>query len=262
MKIHLQNRDFHIIRELGCCRFLTLPQIADLCFEGKREAAKKRLQKLQRGGIVKRHSLGILVSSVYFLSAKGFRLTKRELPESLTPSVPALTMFRHEKSVRNFRAAIMRDAKREGIEIPVFSLNPKDLRFEIGNRVLRSEGYFEIILDKKVFRYFVEVDLGTEAHAIVVARVVQYQQLFKSGLFAYRRGGDPEAFQLFPFRVLFLFSSDGRLRSFLARLYKMGCEKFVLARKSEDALRQPFDSFWPRACTQEHGRKAQGLSYF
>jgi hypothetical protein len=226
MSIQLQNRDFRIFQELQSCRFLTLAQIADLCFEGKREAAKKRLQKLQHGGHVRRHSPGMLHESIYIIRKRAHVLIAGNGYErsSFKRSIPPLATLRHEILLRDFRTAIFRDAKRAGIEVNLFTIKPEDLRFEIGNKVLRSDGYFEIHVKNETCRYFLEVDLGTEAHSVIVERVWQYRELFKG-----RLGRKGKSCTSFPFRVLFVFTSDERLHLFLTRLHNTGMKDFVMA---------------------------------
>jgi hypothetical protein len=46
-KPHLQDRDFALLRGLFESRVMTAGHIATLYFDGSREAAKKRLQKIK-----------------------------------------------------------------------------------------------------------------------------------------------------------------------------------------------------------------------
>ena len=50
--IALQERDLEILRGLFDSRVLTLSHIARLYFEGREEAAKKRVQKLKSAGFI------------------------------------------------------------------------------------------------------------------------------------------------------------------------------------------------------------------
>ena len=51
--ISLQDRDVALIRGLLECRVMTIPHAADIFFGGKREMAKKRLQRLKATGYVR-----------------------------------------------------------------------------------------------------------------------------------------------------------------------------------------------------------------
>src|SRR4051794_34938179 len=55
-KLSLQKRDLNILRSLAICRIMTNRQIAGIFFQGRREAAKKRLQKLKAAGFIKERS--------------------------------------------------------------------------------------------------------------------------------------------------------------------------------------------------------------
>jgi hypothetical protein len=261
MPIQLQSRDFLIFGQLQSCRFLTLGQVADLCFEGRREAAKKRLRKLQQGALLLRHSQGMNFPSIFMMTKQTYSLLDQNTHanQRFHQTLPALTTLRHEILIRDFRAALFRNARSSLIEISVFTLNCRELKFQTGGSVLRSDGYFEVKRNDKVLRYFLEVDLGSESHSVLLNRVQEYQTLYKSGLLAARLQAGREHFRRFPFRVLFLFLSEARLQSFLLKLYEIGCRDFVLANTFPKVLQGPLKIFWHAARSE---KERSGLEQF
>jgi hypothetical protein len=244
MTIQLQNRDLIIFREIDSCRFLTLKQIATLCFNNKAEAAKKRLQKLQQGGFLKRHSSGILYPSIYMLkNTARILIGERGTEKKWVPSVNTLN---HEITVRDFRASVIRDVSHQGMEIPVFTLNPADLSFSIGTNSLRSDGYFEIKTNDQLSKYFFEVDMGTETHSNIKTRVNLYRKLANSRIFKISGKERNKPSRLVSFKVLFLLPSDIRLQSFLHKLYLDGVRDFILAGNLSQIIQNPLSLVWFR----------------
>src|SRR5438477_12979868 len=72
--IELRPRDFELLRGLFESRVMTLAHIAALYFDGKREMAKKRVQKLKVAGIVRERPRQVSEPSVLFLTRKAFEL--------------------------------------------------------------------------------------------------------------------------------------------------------------------------------------------
>ena len=57
--LQLQDRDLALLRGLFECRVMTTDHATALYFEGKGEAAKKRLQKLKAAGFISERSPGL-----------------------------------------------------------------------------------------------------------------------------------------------------------------------------------------------------------
>src|SRR6266705_2045424 len=73
--IELQERDFEVLEGLFEMRLLTLAHAAPLYFEGRKEAAKKRLQKLKEAGLVgERQDRRVYEPSILFLTRKSFEI--------------------------------------------------------------------------------------------------------------------------------------------------------------------------------------------
>jgi hypothetical protein len=52
LPISLQDRDIDLLRGLFECRVMTTDHATALYFDGKSEAAKKRLQKIKAAGLI------------------------------------------------------------------------------------------------------------------------------------------------------------------------------------------------------------------
>jgi hypothetical protein len=242
MPIRLQERDLSIFRQIQSCRFLTLKQISIFCFEENAEAAKKRLQKLQQANFVHRHSLGILNPSIYTLNESARSLIGERRRDKRP--VPSITLLRHEITVRDFKVGLMRAAKLQSIEVPVFSIKHCELNFRIAGTILRPDGYFEVKTKEQVFRYFIEMDRGTEAHTIIEHRVELYRKLAKSKVYEALPQQKNQPLRFPTFRVLFLLTSDARLHSFLSKLYRNGVRNLVMAGTLKLNLQYPLNFVW------------------
>src|ERR1044072_3640775 len=71
--ITLQPRDFLLLRALFDSRILTLAHISGLYFEGREEAAKKRVQKLKAAGFISERPRRANDPSLLFLTKQGFQ---------------------------------------------------------------------------------------------------------------------------------------------------------------------------------------------
>ena len=76
--ILLQDRDLVVLRGLFECRVMTKEHAATLYFEGKSEAAKKRLQKLKAMGLISERPRRAFEPSVLFLTRKGLILLQEK----------------------------------------------------------------------------------------------------------------------------------------------------------------------------------------
>src|SRR4051812_13098621 len=70
--VDLQERDFDILAGLFECRVMTLAHVTDLYFDGKSEAAKKRVQKLKAAGLLRERKRRIGDPSVLHIGMKAF----------------------------------------------------------------------------------------------------------------------------------------------------------------------------------------------
>src|SRR5438132_369985 len=74
--IEFQRRDLEVLRGLFESRVMTLAHIAALFFDGKREAAKKRLQKMKTAGFVGERNRRVYEPSVLYLAPRAFEVLR------------------------------------------------------------------------------------------------------------------------------------------------------------------------------------------
>src|SRR5688572_21278894 len=72
--LSLQPRDITLLTILFESRVMTAKHVAGLCFDGKQEAAKQRLTKLKRAGLIGERSRKSVEPAVLFLTRKAFAL--------------------------------------------------------------------------------------------------------------------------------------------------------------------------------------------
>lgn len=210
------------------------------------EAAKKRLQKLQKAGFVRRFGLGVGRPSVFVLTLRARVLMENSQEAETGGAVkpPSVFLLRHEIVLRDFRIAVMAQAAANNIHVVRCVVAGDSLAFQVGSTAIRADGFIEVSSFGRVLRYFVEVDNGTESLSTLARRVIAYGRLFKSGIAAARWGGSKGEYRKSPFRVLFIFSSFGRCISALDRFGSLGIRDFVVGTVASAAVERPFDAIW------------------
>src|SRR4051812_3362632 len=78
VNIAIQRRDLELLLGLFECRVMTRPQAALLHFDGKAEAAKKRLQLLKAAGYIADRPRLPHEPAVLVLTRKGYELLKSQ----------------------------------------------------------------------------------------------------------------------------------------------------------------------------------------
>jgi len=239
----LQERDFEILRGLFDSRVLTLSHIARLYFEGRDEAAKKRVQKLKSAGFITERPRRAYEPSVLHLTRKAFQLLEQHghLSEFPKLSLAALERraqvseltIRHELDVQEVKATLTAAIQRkEGFEVTDFLTWPVLYEFEVNdngfggrNIAVKPDAFIRIVecdANGESFErmFFLEVDRSTESQEVIGKKASSYRQYFRSGKFAEWRGGRREEVDQFPFRVLWVFKTaarrDNAARSMLA----------------------------------------------
>src|SRR6266568_1130207 len=239
--ISFQQRDFDLLRLLFESRTLTLSQAATLCFEGRQEAAKKRIQKLKTAGLIGERPRRTFESSVLFLGRKAFGLLNEKgiLADYPAFSLSALAKraqvspltLRHELEVADVKVAFHSAIKKsEVFTIAEFSTWPLLHEFRAcrngrdgGEVVVRPDGFIRIRerhadagLSEHTF--FLEVDRSTETQNILVTRAGCYLNYYQSGDFAVKNGAPQSAYKDYPFRVLMVFKTAERRNNTAAEL--------------------------------------------
>lgn len=132
----IQERDFALLLGLFESRVMTAAHVAAVHFEGKQEAAKKRLQKIKAAGLIGERKRRVNEPSVLFLTRKSHALLEErgmlgEFPQ-LSPNafekraaVSELTL-RHELEVMDVKAAFCSALRRSDLfSIAEFSTWPR-----------------------------------------------------------------------------------------------------------------------------------------
>ncbi|HMP07141.1 MAG TPA: replication-relaxation family protein [Lacipirellulaceae bacterium] len=233
------DRDLCILRDLFDSRILTAAHLADIHFNGSRDAVRQRIPVLKAARLIAaRPRATPYEPEVLTLAKAGFDLllNKGELAD-----FPAMTWdamekrcrvspltLRHELAVGDFKAAVHAAARRaEGVRVVEFLTWPALSRFT--SRRTLPGGYTKSV-DVKADAFarlvhattggdaehvfFAEIDRSTETLDRIVARASAYATHYQSGNFAKWMGGDGTDVAAYPFRVLWLFKSTQRLLHF------------------------------------------------
>src|SRR6202043_530058 len=86
--MNVQERDLVLMCGLFESRIMTASHVATLYFGGKKEAAKKRLQKLKAAGFISERKRRVNEPSILFLTRKGHALLT---DEKLISDLPRLS---------------------------------------------------------------------------------------------------------------------------------------------------------------------------
>jgi len=231
--IVVQLRDLEFLRLLLHTRILTLKHVSALIFDGSKEAAKKRVQKLKALGLVLERRRKAYEAGILFLSKRGFKCLREHgaLPEecadiasfSKRAAISELTL-RHELEVLNVKVAFHEAARRrENLFLAEFSTWPRLYEFSVrdedmrynGVKTVKPDGYVRIH-EKEVdgstweHLFFLEIDRSTEKLEILVQKVLCYNRFYREGGMALRFGKSADDYKEFPFRVLIVCKSKER----------------------------------------------------
>lgn len=260
--IHIQPRDLALLCGLFESRYLTSAHIAEIYFAGKREMAKKRIQKLKATGLVGTRSRGFGVSdllrltprAIHFLSAGGHLAGYPRLPlaaQLRRTRIRPLTID-HELAVADVKAAFSRALRaREHLSLLEFGTWPRLYEFaSVSARGTRTtvapDGFIRIHAHGLESRFFVEVDRSTESTSVLVSRIAAYLRFYRSGGFAVRSGLPRDDYATVPFRVLVVCKSGERRDSLAATLYsaRPQVRTFALFGTVDDVSKKPLGAIW------------------
>lgn len=232
-----QDRDISLLRGLYESRIMTRQHIAVLFFEGKADAAKKRVQKLIRARYITERPRKPYESAILYLAKAGYdTLDKagvlKDYPvqgwKSFQKRVQVSDRtINHELAVMDIKAS-MTEAIREQphLQLVEFATWPKLYEFRAKKPVtsngitrqqeilMKPDGFLRIHeqddegLAEHVF--FLEVDQGTETLRQLVSKAIGYRDYYRRGGFAERCGYDPKNPAECPFRVLLVVQSEAR----------------------------------------------------
>lgn len=287
--IQIQSRDLDMLRGLFESRVMTGVHISALYFDGKQEAAKKRIHKLAAAGLIAKRPRRTFEPAIYFLARAGLLTLRdygalRDYPDLSLPSlerrarVSDLTI-RHELETMDVKAALCRALKSAHVRVEEFTTWPLLNRFSIeasSNQQadVRPDAFLRLASDdpKRPCRsFYVEIDRSTEAQTTLTSRTAAYLEYYRSGGFAVRSGGTRQDFRRFPFRVLLVLKTAERRNNTIERLLE--CVPPVLSQvwltTFADLTGDPLGSIWIRpvdyreavAGTEFNIRHTQSLQY-
>jgi hypothetical protein len=269
--IELQDRDFLVLRGLFESRVMTTDHVAVLYFEGKGEAAKKRLQRLKSVGVITERPRQAFGPSILLLTRGGLEILQERGVLAQYPAfdLPALDRrsrvsdltIRHELAVIDVKVAFHRACKAmPPFSIAEFSTWPLLNEFKLRRpgtggveTTVKPDGFMRIhekALEGNLFEraFFLEVDRSTETQETLAAKAACYLNYYRSGGFAARHGASREDFKRFPFRVLMVFKTTERRNNTAVRLLQGNPPILRMAYLTtlEDAKNDPFGLVWMR----------------
>ncbi len=239
--IDLQDRDLALLRGLFESRLMTAAHVVALYFDGKKEAAKKRLQKLKAAALIGEQARKAYEPVILSLTRQGFGVLQKEgvlseypqLPQSALDkraSVSALTL-QHELEIMDAKAAFHSAIKQtESFSVAEFSTWPLLFQFQVAQHwqsgtqvVVKPDGFIRIH-EKEAdggvseHTFFIEVDRSTERQEILLKKALCYMDYYRTGGFAVKNGAVRSAYKDFPFRVLMVLKTAERRNNIAERL--------------------------------------------
>lgn len=206
----LQDRDRHLLRELGVMRVIDREQAKTAAGFGSASRTNRRLHRLTQSGFLKRFFLGTSAGgrkALYSLSRVGARTVDvpyRGVQRHQDEVIATDYFAQHQLAVNEIYCRL----KYHRIPMPRASFC-RWIAFtqpiSSGLRLI-PDGYVEIGLPSGMLAAFLEVDLGGESLRVWRDKVRNYLQLALSGEFE-RRFGQSR------FRVLVLTHSERRMHS-------------------------------------------------
>lgn len=256
-----------MLRGLFECRIMTLAHAAAIHFDGRKEYAKKRIQKLKSAGFVGERPRRANEPSVLYLAKDSLLLLHEHgiLAEYRQFSLPALLRranvsertVRHELSVMDVKAAFHSAVRGSAtLSIAEFGTWPRLYEFEArhpqtGTMTVKPDGFIRIrekTESGKVTEhvFFLEVDRSTEVLSTIASRASCYLDYYRSGGFAVKNGATRDDYRKHPFRVLIVCNSAERRDNIVTRL--LANEPPVLTHSLlttiSETIRTPLGGIW------------------
>lgn len=270
--ISLQDRDFALLRGLFECRVMTNDHATALYFDGKNEAAKKRLQKLKASGLISERPRRTFEPSILFLTRKGLMLLQEKGVLTKYPSFDLPVLERrthvsdrtisHELEVMDVKTAFHAAMKTTGsFTIDEFSTWPllNEFRayrpgYDGAEAPVKPDGFIRIhekAKDGSVWEltpFFLELDRSSEVQETLVIKAVCYRDYYRRGGFAVRNGATRDDFKKFPFLVLMVLQNAERRNNTALHLLQNipPILTFVYLSTFEEVTRDPLGAIWIR----------------
>ena len=269
--ISLQERDVILLKSLFESRVMTNDHATALYFDGKGEAAKKRLQKIKAAGLITERPRRIFEPSVLFLTRKGLILLQEKGVLAKYPSFDLPTLdrrarvsdltIRHELEVMDvkaaFHAAIKATPSFTIAEFSTWPLLNEFTAYRPGSNgaeiTVKPDGFIRIHEtdtggSKFERAFFLELDRSSEVQETLVAKAGCYRDYYRRGGFAARNGATRDDFEKFPFRVLMVFKNAERRNNTALRLLQNTPPILTMVYLStfEEVTHDPTGAIWIR----------------
>ncbi len=268
--VELQNRDLDVLEGLFEMRLLTLPHAAAIFFDERREAAKKRLQKLKVAGLLGERARRVYERSILFLTRKAFDLLSAEGRLTKYPNLTwssferrarvSNSTLQHELAVLDVKAALTLALRKEArYELAQFLTWP--LLFEFVSRpragepeiLVRPDGYVSIHERDRdnggacySHSFFLELDRSTETQETLARKAACYRTYYRSGSFAAHHGYSQA--EECPFLVLVVCQNAERRNNAAERLLQLSPPVLqqVWFTTFKEVTTNPLDHIWMR----------------
>jgi Replication-relaxation len=232
----LQNRDRHLLTELGVMRIIDREMTTIVAGFGAKTQVSLRLLELTRAGLLRRFFVGTIGSgrkAMYTLSANGAHVVAAQFAGINRPEGKLVTgdgFVEHQMAINEIYIAIKYRALPTGTHFVRWHIFRQSISEAIK---LTPDAYFEIATGENIRAAFLEVDLGTESLTVWQQKTAIYLQLAVSGEFVRK-------FRQQQFRVLVIANSERRLANIRATVAKSTDKIFWFA-TLENVHR---DGFW------------------
>lgn len=245
---------------------MTLVQATALHFDGKYEAASKRVQALKAAGYIGDRRKQVGAPSLLYLTKTAFAHLTAEGKLSDYPKLTAEQFahrsrikeatLKHELSVMDVRVAITQAVNKATTHrMDEFTTWPLLSQFTATHPVqrqrvlIRPDGFVriaEVGEDEGDYSFFLELDRSNEVQRVLVEKVLCYRDFYAKGGFALRCGGQAEEFKDYPFRVLIILQNPERRNNLAERL--MNCTPPIKFQgwltTLEEVLRDALGKIW------------------
>ena len=271
-----QERDFALLKGLFESRVMTLDHMATLYFDERKEAAKKRVQKLKAAGLIAERPRRVNEPSVHFLTASGLKLLSEQGHLAGYPKfsasalekraqVSAITL-RHELDIMDVKAALCSAiAKTANFKVAEFSTWPALYEFTARRPAASGTASFNVRVKPDGFiriheqepdgglsehTFFLEVDRSTETLDTLALKAACYNDYYRRGGLSVRNGQPASAYKDFPFRVLMVCKTEERRDNAAARMLKSNPPILtqVWLTTTEELLADTLRTVWVRPC--------------
>ena len=232
----MQARDIALLRGLFESRVMSSAHVSSLYFDGRAEAAKKRIQKLKTAGLINERARKAFEPAIFYLTMAGLEPLRERGILSEYPSfdLPALERrarvspitLRHELDVMDVKASVASAIQKSDVfTLAEFTTWPLLNEFHLDGQVVKPDGFIRIHENEadgglSEHAFFLEVDRSTETQGALVGKAGCYLDYYKSGGFAERNGAARSAYREYPFRVLMIFKTAERLNNMAECLLK------------------------------------------